>query len=270
MTAHSIDAAILDLDGTVYRGDRLLPGAADAIAALRDADIEVLFLTNKPIQRRETYSRKLSELGVPATPDKVVNSGWVTARYLREHHPDRLAFVIGEEPLVEELTEAGIDVTTTEPGELVVASMDRTFTYQALDLALRSLADEDVPFVATNPDRTCPTDEGEIPDAAGMIGAVEGVTGRSVDAILGKPSSTMVETVMSVLDVDPSRCLMVGDRPETDIAMGERAGMRTALVLTGVTERSTLDELDVSPTHVLESVGELRGIVDLPRRVVDE
>lgn len=270
MTNISIDAAILDLDGTIYRGDQLVPGAGRAVAALRAAGIDVLFLTNKPIQRRATYSEKLSALGVPTTPDQVVNSGWVTARYLSEHHPDRLAFVIGEDPLLDELRETGIRVTTTEPGELLVASMDRTFTYEKLDLALRTLTDDDVPFVATNPDRTCPTRDGEIPDAAGMIGAVEGVTGRSVDAILGKPSTTMVETVMGVLDVEPARCLMVGDRPETDIAMGERAGMRTALVLSGVTEENELTAVEQSPHHVIESIADLPRIVGVPRPVSDE
>lgn len=269
MTQPGPEAVIFDLDGTVYRGDHLIPGAAQAITSLRESGTEVLFLTNKAIERRQTYSQKLTELGVSATRDEVINSGWVTGRYLQKHHPEKLAYVVGEDPLVEELTEAGIDVTTEDPGELVVASMDRTFGYEKLDLALQSMTDE-TPFVATNPDRTCPTAYGEIPDAAGMIGAIEGVTGRSVDAILGKPSATMVETVMGVLDVDPTRCMMVGDRPETDIKMGERAGMNTALVLSGVTDRSGVADLAVSPTHVLDSIAELPEVLGMPRTVTDE
>lgn len=254
------EAAILDLDGTVYRGDALIPGADEAVELLRERGLEVLFVTNKAIQRRSDYSRKLSRLGVRATREDVINSGWVTARYVAEHHPDRRAFVVGEDPLIEELDRADVPVIHGEPGDLLVVSMDREFTYEKLELAMRTL-DRDAPFVATNPDRTCPTEDGAIPDAGGMIGAVEGVTGRSVDAMLGKPSSTMVETALGRLSVDPENCLMVGDRLETDIQMGNRAGMTTALVLTGVTDRSTLSESKVSPDHVLESVAEIERVL---------
>jgi arabinose operon protein AraL len=134
--------------------------------------------------------------------------------------------------------------------------MDREFDYEALGLALRTLEDGG-PFVATNPDRTCPTETGAIPDAAGMIGAIEGVTGRSVDEVLGKPSPTMVETALDRVGVEPAECLMVGDRIETDIRMGERAGMTTVLVLSGVTDRETLRDSEVDPDYVLESLAEL-------------
>lgn len=265
----SIEAAILDLDGTVYCGDQLVPGASQTISSMREAGIRVLFLTNKPLRRREHYSEKLSSLGVPATPGDVITSGWVTARYLREHHPSRRAFVIGEEMLFRELEASGIETTADSPGEMLVVSMDRTFTYDKLDLAMRTL-DRDVPFIATNSDRTCPTAEGEIPDTAGMIGAVAGVTQRQPDAILGKPSATMLDTIRDAWDVDPTRCVMVGDRPETDIEMGERAGMTTALVLSGVTDRSEVAGLDVEPDCVIDSVGELPAILGPPVAVTDE
>lgn len=262
MTSVGFDAAILDLDGTVYRGDRLVAGAADGVERIRAAGVKVLFLSNKAIERRQDYSEKLSRLGVPATTSDVINSGWVTAEHVAEHHPGREAFVIGEQPLVEELHRAGVAATRDTPGDLLVASMDRSFTYEKLDLALKTL-EGGAPFLATNPDRTCPTADGAIPDAAGMIGAVEGVTGRQVDEVLGKPSRTMVETALGKVDAAASDCLMVGDRLETDIAMGERAGMTTVLVRSGVTDEEDLAAASVEPDHVVDTLG---GIEEVLRR----
>lgn len=254
------EAAFVDLDGTVYRGDRLVPGAADGIRALRAAGVDVLFVSNKAIERRSDYVDKLTGLGVEVTRDRVVNSGWVAAEYVADRYPDSEAFVVGEDPLIEEFRRAGVATTSESPGDLLVASMDRTFTYEKLDLALATLADGG-PFLATNPDRTCPTADGAIPDAAGMIGAVEGVTGRDLDAVLGKPSETMVETALETVDARPSECLVVGDRLETDVVMGDRAGMTTALVLSGVTDRETLAESDVRPDHVLETLADVGEVL---------
>lgn len=252
-------AAILDLDGTVYRGERLIEGADRSVALLRNRVGPVLFLTNKAIARRQDYTEKLERLGIPVERDDIVNSGWVTAQYVDSEYPGATAFVVGEAPLVAELREAGIETRTDTPGDLLVASMDREFDYETLDLALKTVG-EATPFLATNPDRTCPTEHGAIPDAAGMIGAIEGVTGRTVDEVLGKPSPVMIETALERVGVDPSECLMVGDRIETDILMGERAGMTTVLVLSGVTDRAAVADADVTPDHVVESLAGLETL----------
>jgi len=253
-------AAFVDLDGTVYRGDRLVCGADAGVRALRAAGVDVLFVSNKAIERRRDYVEKLAGLGVETGRDRVVNSGYVTARYVADRYPDREAFVIGERPLVEEFREAGVEVTRDTPGDLLVASMDRSFTYEKLDTALRTLG-ADTPFLATNPDRTCPTEDGAIPDAAGMIAAVEGVTGRELDAVLGKPSTTMVETALETVGAPAEGCLVVGDRLETDIHMGDHAGMTTVLVLSGVTDRDALANADVQPDYVVESLEEIRDVL---------
>lgn len=261
MTQGRYEAAILDLDGTVYRGEQLVDGAGRSIERLRSGGVDVLFLTNKAIARREDYSRKLDRLGIDVSRTDIMNSGWVTAQYVADHYPGHTAFVVGEAPLVEELEAADIEVTTTDPGDLLVASMDRDFTYGTLDLAMQTLGD-DVPFLATNPDRTCPTENGAIPDAAGMIGAIEGVTGRTVDTVLGKPSVRMLETALGKLGVDAADCLMIGDRLETDIEMGNRAGMTTALVLSGVTGPEAVSEGQTTPDHVLESLADIETVCD--------
>ena len=195
MSADGYEAAVLDLDGTVYLGDDLIPGVDTAIRRLRAEVGPVRFLTNKAVARRRDYSEKLRRLGIDTDRSDVMNSGWVTAQYVSEQYPESKAFVIGEAPLLEEFRNAGVETTTDTPGDLVVASMDRGFEYDDLHVALQTL-DEEVPFLATHPDRTCPTESGSIPDAAGMIGAIEGVTGRTVDEVLGKPSPRMIETTL--------------------------------------------------------------------------
>lgn len=254
----AFESALLDLDGTVYRSDDLLPGAAEGIEALRNAGTRVLFVSNNPTRTRAEYVEKLTNLGIEATVEDVVTSAWVTAVYLATERPDARALVVGERALREELARAEVQTTRTPAdADVVVASMDRSFDYETLTAAHEAV-DRGARFIATNPDRTCPVADGEIPDAAGMIGAIEGVTGRSLDAVMGKPSAITVEAALGRLEAgSPDACLMVGDRLETDIRMGLDAGMETALVLTGVTSRGELDASPYTPDHVLDSLGDV-------------
>jgi len=253
--------ALLDLDGTVYLGDQLLPGADGAVTSLRDGGVSVLFLTNKAIERRETYCRKLTELGVPADEEDVITSGAMTAQYLATHHPSDPVFVVGEEPLERELEAAGLELTDTpEAAGVLLASMDRRFDYERLSAARRAVEAAST-FIATNPDRTCPTETGEIPDCAAMVGAIEGASGRELERVIGKPSQTAIDASMDRLGLAPEQCLIVGDRLETDIEMGNRAGMTTVLVLTGVTDRRTVAASSIQPDHVIDSVADLGSVV---------
>ncbi|MFN8524897.1 MAG: HAD-IIA family hydrolase [Chloroflexota bacterium] len=250
------DGFVLDLDGTVYLSDRLIPGADRVIAALRGAGKRIVFVSNKPIDTREAYARKLTRLGVPTESEDVINSSLVLARYLGRLTPGAAAVVIGEKPLIDELAAAGIHVTEDPSvARWVVISFDRAFDYRKLRLAFEaSRAGADL--IATNPDRTCPFDGYELPDCAAMIGAVEGCTGRRVETIVGKPSPLIMDVALARLGLAPERCLMVGDRPETDVRMGLVAGMDAALVLTGVTRPGAVP-VDPAPTHVLDSVVDL-------------
>lgn len=253
--------AIIDLDGTVYRGNELLPGADDGVASLRAGGANVLFVSNKPIERRDRYSEKLDRLGVPCDAVDVITSATVTADYLSRRHPDSVSYVVGEEPLRDELRAADLAVTDNpDDASVVVASMDREFDYPTLSDALEALDNETL-FVATNPDRTCPVSDGEIPDAAGMIGAIEGVTGHELDQLMGKPSETILEAATARLDVEAADCLVVGDRLETDIEMGNRAGMTTVLVLTGVTDRKAVEDSPVTPDYVIDSLGDIGEVM---------
>jgi len=250
---------LFDLDGTVYLGEALIPGAAQTIAALRADGRRVAFLSNKPLFTRADYAEKLTRLGIPTTADQVVNSSIVLARHLRKLDPGAPVFVIGEPPLIGELREHGFEVRTDAAVRWVVIAFDRTFDYGKLDTALQAVRRHDARLIATNPDRTCPTEDGEIPDCAGMTAAVEAVTGKRVEAIVGKPSPIILEVALETLGVEARDCVIVGDRLETDIAMGKALGLATVLLLTGVTRADDPRIPELRPDLVLPSIHGLLG-----------
>jgi arabinose operon protein AraL len=247
---------LFDLDGTVYVGEHLVPGAAELIAGLRADGRRVAFLSNKPLETRADYARKLTRLGVPAEPDDVINSSLVLARHLRTLDPGAPVFVIGEAPMRAEMQAHGFEVRDDARVRWVVIAFDRTFTYAKLDTALQAVKGG-ARLIATNPDRTCPVEGGEIPDCAGMIAAVEAVTDRRVEVIVGKPSPIILEVALAALGVPAAESVIVGDRIETDIVMGQRCGLATVLVLSGVTRPDDPRIASLAPDHVVRSVAEL-------------
>ena len=256
--AGSPRGVILDLDGTVYLGENALPGAVEAIAALRAYGLPVVFVTNKPLEPAAAYAAKLTRLGIPTGSDDVITSSRVLGDYFARQAPRARVFVIGEPPLQEEMRRVGLQLTE-EPAEIeyVVAALDRTFDYRKWNIAFRALKFHDARLVATNGDRTCPVPGGEIPDCAGIIAALETSSGRQVELIAGKPSPQMIRAAAARLKVRPEQCMVVGDRLETDIVMGRAAGARTALVLTGVSTRAEARRQPKPPDLILNNLGEL-------------
>lgn len=250
---------IFDLDGTIYLDDEMIDGAAEALNKLKKRGDKVVFLTNKSIAKRIDYVNKLKRMGISVTLDEVINSNYITARYLHLNlSPKDYVYVIGEEPLFEELREQGIRITE-DPllAKYVVVGWDRAFHYDKLNDAFQAWRNG-AQFIATNPDRTCPVKDGQIPDCGAMIGAIEGAIGQSIENIAGKPSKLMAEyVVQDVLKLPPSQCYMVGDRLETDIKMGNDNGLNSVLVLTGITTKEMLEQSSVKPTYVLNSVKEI-------------
>jgi arabinose operon protein AraL len=255
-----VQGYLLDLDGTVYRGEKLIPRAAEALTALQARGRRVVFLSNKPLQTRLDYAEKLTRLGIPTSEEEVINSSFVLASYLARKAPGARVFAIGEEPLLSELRRAGL-VLTEDPKkiEYVIAAFDRTFDYRKLNIAFQALK-RGAHFYATNPDRTCPVEGGEIPDAAAVIAALEATTGRKVEKIFGKPSRYMIQTALEVLGLPPEKCAMVGDRLETDIRMAKENGLTAILVLTGVTRPEDLKDSPFQPDYVLPSLAELPAL----------
>jgi phosphoglycolate/pyridoxal phosphate phosphatase family enzyme len=250
---------LFDLDGTVYLGEALLPGAAETIVALREDGRRVAFLSNKPLYTRGDYADKLTRLGIPTTADQVVNSSIVLARHLRKVDPGAPVFVIGEAPLIGELREHGFEVRGDADVRWVVIAFDRTFDYAKLNTALQAVRRHDARLIATNPDRTCPVEGGEIPDCAGMMAAVEAVTGKPVEVVVGKPSPIILQSALDTLGVEAGDCVIVGDRIETDIVMGKRLGLATVLVLSGITRGDDPRIAELAPDLVLPGIRALLG-----------
>jgi 4-nitrophenyl phosphatase len=255
-------AYVLDLDGTVYLGDDLLPGAARLVGALRAHGAAVRFVSNNPTRAPRDYAGKLAALGLETPVEEIVNTTIATTRWLRAHHPGAVVFPIAEAPLVDALAQAGIRMSD-DPAEIdvVVASYDRGFHYGKLQIAFDAIwFHRRAILVATNPDPFCPLPGGRgEPDCAAVTAAIEACTQTARAATLGKPDPAMLEAALAGLDVAPEDCLVVGDRLSTDIRMGLDAGMPTALVLTGETTADALEGIDPrdAPAFVLARIDEL-------------
>lgn len=256
------DAYVFDMDGTIYLGDHLLPGAKRLIEGLRELGRPVRFLSNNPTKDPLQYTEKLDKLGIPTPLEEIANTVVTTTRWLKAHHPDKTVFPIAEEPLKKALRDAGIKMSDNpEEIDIVIASYDRTFDYRKLQIAFDAIWFHKRAFlITTNPDRYCPFPGGRgEPDAASIVAAIEACTGTKLEANMGKPEGTMLEAALGDLDVDPTNCMMVGDRLHTDIGMAINTGMASTLVLTGDNNLEQARELDEShqPTYVLERIDHL-------------
>ena len=260
---------VFDLDGTLYLGERLLPGAAETVAAIRARGARIAFLTNKPIETPATYAAKLTALGIPAEARDIVSSTDALLRYLLAHAPGARLLAVTEPLLVAMLRDAGFDVVdpTEDPGaamptataadiDVVVVAWDRTFDYAKLVAAFRAVR-AGARIVATNPDPFCPDPDGDLPDCAAMLAAIEASTGARAEAIVGKPSPHMAATLLDRLDLPADDTILVGDRLLTDVRMAREAGMASALVLTGATPAGDLAGASITPDYVLGGVAEV-------------
>jgi HAD superfamily hydrolase (TIGR01450 family) len=255
-------AYAFDLDGTIYLGDHLLPGARRLVEELRRRGLAVRFLSNNPTKDPEQYADKLERLGLPTPVDEIVNTVVTMTRWLLDNAPGAVVYPISEPPLRRALEQAGIRISS-DPAEIdvVVASYDRTFTYEKLQIAFDAIwYHRRARLVATNPDRFCPFPGGRgEPDCAAIVAAVEACTGVRCEANTGKPDPAMLRAALAGLDVAPADCVMVGDRLSTDIRMALDTGLAAALVLTGETRAEDLAELapSDSPELVLDRIDRL-------------
>jgi NagD protein len=249
---------VFDLDGTVYLGDALLPHAAQTIGELRRRGSHIVYVTNKPLETAEDYARKLTRLGVETARSDVVTSVDALVDYLGEEHPGATVLAVAERSTTDELSAAGVKVTTQPlEAEVVVVSFDRTFDYEKLNAAFQAVRYGGAVIVATNPDPYCPTPEGGIPDCAAMLAAIEACAGAKAEAVVGKPSIHMARALLRRLSMAPDRVAVVGDRLLTDIAMARSMGMTGVLVLTGATCAESIEGSPVQPDYVIGSLSEL-------------
>ncbi|WP_049984904.1 HAD-IIA family hydrolase [Halobellus rufus] len=284
----SVRGVLFDVDGTVLRGDEPISGAREGLEAVDAAGLSRLFVSNNPTEPPAAYRRRFEAAGFDVDPSEVLTAGAVTAEFLSMRHPDDRITVVGEPGLLSLLREEGLRAHRltaspdsgpedehqaqsdggptpgphSTPPDVFVASVDREFSYPVLQRSLRALSDPQVTFLGTDPDVVIPTADGPAPGSGAIIDAIANVAGRDPDAILGKPSETAQEMALGRLGLSPEDVLVVGDRLDTDIALGERAGMTTVLVRTGVTDEADLDASPIDPDYVLDSLAGLERLVD--------
>ena len=261
---------IFDLDGTIYLGDELLPGAERLIPKLRELGKRVVFLSNNPTKDPKMYAEKLGKLGLETPAEEIVNTVVTMTEWLVQNHPDATVFPISEEPLKHSLEEAGIRMSEDpEEIDIVIASYDRGFEYRKLQIAFDAIwFYKRAMLVTTNPDRYCPFPGGRgEPDAAAIVGAIEACTGTRCQVNVGKPDPIMLKTIMDLIGLDAEECVVAGDRLYTEIRMAKGAGMSSAVVLTGETTAEELaDESEENlPDYTLERIDQL-----VPRDLWDE
>ena len=249
---------LLDMDGTVYLGPSPIEGAPAFIRFLQDTGRKHLFFTNNPTRDAAQYSDKLAGMGIAAGPGDVLTSGEATARYLVTQTAFRRLFVVGMPSFEAELTRAGLTLVEDDP-DAVVLAFDKTLTYAKLEKAALFLRDG-LPYVATNPDKVCPTEYGYIPDCGATAALLKAATDRT-PKFIGKPNPEMVRVGMDKLGATPEATAMVGDRLYTDMEMAYRSGITSILVLSGETKRDDLEAADPKPDYVFESVRELHEAI---------
>jgi HAD superfamily hydrolase (TIGR01450 family) len=224
---------VLDMDGTIYLGHRLFPETLPFLATLRELGVGYSFVTNNCSRSRAEYASHLREMGIEAPPDSVVTSIDATIRHLRTQLPAaKRLFVLSSLGSCDDLRLDGFEIVTKSP-DAVVVGFDLDLTYNKLCRTAYFIK-QGLPYLATHPDRICPTDEPTVlPDCAAICALLETATGRKPDAIPGKPAATMLEGVMARHDVSAGETAMVGDRLYTDVRMARDAGVLAVLTLTG-------------------------------------
>lgn len=248
---------LLDMDGTLYIGNRLFDFTPGLLKAIRQTGKQYLFLTNNSSKSVKAYTQKLEKLGIAARESDFLTSSQATAVYLKEHHPGKRLYVCGTESLKDELRREGFSITDQpEQTECIVMGYDTELTYRKLDDVSRMLCSRELPYLATNPDFVCPTEYGSVPDCGSVCEMIFHATGKR-PVVIGKPSPFMIRLAMEKQGCTPDETAVVGDRIYTDIKSGLNAGVHTVLVMSGETTGEMLTASPDKPEVVCENAGEL-------------
>ena len=259
MNLQDVKLFLLDMDGTFYLGDRLIDGSLGFIDRVRATGRDFLFLTNNSSHNAAFYVEKLKKMGLAIPREKVMTSGEATCEKLKELYPGRRAFVLGNEFLLEEFAEAGIEVDMQRP-EIVVIGFDTTLDYKKLQ-AVCDFVRAGLPYIATHPDFNCPTETGFMPDIGAIMAFIEASTGRRPDLVVGKPNTGIVEAVLRRTGLKTDELAMVGDRLYTDIETGLRSGMLSILVMSGETTPDMLAAAERKPDLVFDRLADMNTLL---------
>ncbi len=239
-----IKCFLLDMDGTFYLGNKLLPGSLDFLDACERTGRRTLFLTNNSSKSAEEYVQKLKRMGVRERFLRVLTSGHAAASYALRVFPEKKAFLLGNDILQKELLELGLLIDNENPDYVLIA-YDTTLDFGKMTKVC-DLVRAGLPYIATHPDFNCPTETGFAPDIGAIIAFIEASAGRRPDIILGKPYQGIVEEALRLTGFRAEELAMVGDRLYTDIATGVNFGMTSILVLSG---EATMEDLKTSPVQ---------------------
>ena len=250
-----IKGVILDLDGTVYRGEEAVPGAADFVLRLKAQGRKCLFVTNRSSRSPTAVRNHLRDLGIPCRASDVLTSAQATGQYLKKGS----VFCIGEAGLRQELRKAGLTIAD-DTADYVVVGLDRHFTYAKMKRACNLILGG-AKFIATNPDKRMPLASEVVPGTGAIVAAIAVASGTE-PLTIGKPEPLIIELAVARLGLRKKDVIVVGDNLETDVPAGHRAGVRTALLLTGLSKRRDVKRAPIKPTWVASDYKELSRIVE--------
>lgn len=251
LACSKIKHVALDMDGTIYMGSTLFPWTKGFLASLTDHGIGYSFLTNNPTKSIPDYLKKLRGLGIDATSEEVYTTAVATIDYIKINHPEaKRLFVLGTPSMIKEFEDAGFEMAADDPADrpdILVVAFDMTLCYKRLCRAAW-WASQGVRYIATNPDRVCPTDKEIIlVDCGSMCKCIEHATGRQPDIVIGKPNPDMLRCIQAKYGLAPDEVAMCGDRIYTDVATARNAGSLGVLVLSGETTLETAINSDPQP-----------------------
>jgi 4-nitrophenyl phosphatase len=240
---------LIDLDGTMYRGEESIEGAKEFIGHLYEQDLPYLFITNNSSASRAEVAEKLTRMGMKATEKQIVTSAVATANYIKRKQVGASVFVIGERGLRDALTDNGCIITDVQ-ADFVVIGIDRDITYEKLATA-GLLIRRGATFISTNKDAAIPTERGLLPGNGALTAVLTYSTGTQ-PLYIGKPEKWIMEEALELIGLKRKDVVMVGDNYQTDILAGIHANIDTLMVLTGFSSHEDLQKVDVQPTHVIE------------------
>lgn len=248
------DVFFVDMDGVIVKSNQPIEGSPESLQELTCLG-DVYVLSNNSTRSRKEFADNMQKMGMDIPPESVINSAYIISEYLVETMGSAAVYPVGEEGLTEELEIEGNRIVPSKEADAVVAGLDRTITYDKLAGALEALL-RGAKFYAANTDKTFPTPQGERPGAGATVGAITGM-GFPPDLVTGKPSEIAAEIAMETAGISyPEKCLVIGDRAETDIQMANKAGMDSVLTLSGV-KNPAGQTGDLKPTLSVNSLSEL-------------
>jgi len=257
---------LIDLDGTIYLGDKLIKDSDKFINILKKKNKEYVFMTNNSSKSKQQYVEKLNDFGMGITEENIFSSNEATSLYLKKKFSNARVLYMGTDESANEMMKWGIDVSIPckgnydEPFDVAVLAYDTTMTYEKLAtfcLVLR----KGIPFLSSHPDLNCPSIEGPLPDNGSFIELIATSTGRRPEAIIGKPNFGMIEIALNKYNLQKNDMIIIGDRLYTDIKMGYDNDVDTLLVLSGETKEKDVAKSDISPSYIIESLGKLSHIL---------